>query len=74
MGTRKNRLADNPTIYVLNRNMKKYQCLLSENFQFLKVKFSIQLNRRTFVTENSFRHSFLFCFHEILAGVSLINH
>ena len=29
--------------------MKKYQRLLSENFQFLEVKFSIYLNRRVFV-------------------------
>ena len=34
-----------PTIYVLNRNMKKNQ-FLSENFQLLEVKFSIYLNRR----------------------------
>ena len=29
--------------------MKKYQSFLSENFQFLEVKFSIYLNRRVFV-------------------------
>ena len=29
--------------------MKKYQRFLSENFQFLEVKFSIYLNRRVFV-------------------------
>ena len=29
--------------------MKKYQSFLSENFQFLVVKFSIYLNRRVFV-------------------------
>ena len=29
--------------------MKKYQCFLSENFQFLEVKFSIYLNRCVFV-------------------------
>ena len=29
--------------------MKKYQFLLSGNFQFLVVKFSIYLNRRVFV-------------------------
>ena len=28
--------------------MKKYQSFLSENFQFLEVKFSIYLNRRAF--------------------------
>ena len=29
--------------------MKKYQSFLSENFQFLEVKFSIYLNRRVFI-------------------------
>ena len=29
--------------------MKKNQCFLSDNFQFLEVKFSIYLNRRIFV-------------------------
>ena len=29
--------------------MKRYQSFLSENFQFLEVKFSIYLNRRVFV-------------------------
>ena len=29
--------------------MKKYQRFLSENFQFLELKFSIYLNRRVFV-------------------------
>ena len=38
-----------PTIYVLSRNLKKYQGFLSENFQFLEVKFSIYLNRLVFV-------------------------
>ena len=28
---------------------EKYQSFLSENFQFLEVKFSIYLNRRVFV-------------------------
>ena len=45
MGTRENRLRE-PTIYVLSRNIKKYQLFLSEFFQFLEVKFSIYLNRR----------------------------
>ena len=31
--------------------MKKYQSFLSENFQFLEVKFSICLNRRVFVMQ-----------------------
>ena len=30
---------------------EKYQIFLSENFQFLEVKFSIYLNRRVFVME-----------------------
>ena len=34
-----------PTIYVLSKNMKKYQSFLSEIFQFLLVKFSIYLTR-----------------------------
>ena len=34
--------------------MNKYQRLLSENFQFLEVKFSIYLNRHVFVM-NSLR-------------------
>ena len=38
-----------PTIYVLSRKYEKYQSFLSENFQFLEVKFSIYLNRRVFV-------------------------
>ena len=29
--------------------MKKYQSFLSENFQFLEMKFSIYLNRHVFV-------------------------
>ena len=37
-----------PTIYILNRNRKNIS-FLSENFQFLDVKFSIYLNRRVFV-------------------------
>ena len=38
-----------PTIFVLCRNMKKIWVFLSENFQFLEIKFSIYLNRRVFV-------------------------
>ena len=38
-----------PTIYVLSRNVEKILEFLSENFQFLMVKFSIYLNRRVFV-------------------------
>ena len=33
---------------------EKYQIYLSENFQFLDVKFSIYLNRRVFVMISSF--------------------
>ena len=33
---------------------EKYQSFLSENFQFLEVKFSIYLNRRVFVTKAYF--------------------
>ena len=37
--------------------MKKYQSFLSENFQFLEMKFSIYLNSRVFVmnSEPSFK-------------------
>ena len=38
-----------PTIYVLSRNMKNIRVFVSENFQFLEVKFSIYLNRGVFV-------------------------
>ena len=40
-----------PKIYVLSRNMKKYQrfFFLSEILQFLEVKSSKYLNRRVFV-------------------------
>ena len=39
------------SIYVFNRNtrMKNIRVFLSENFQFLMVKFSIYLNRGVFV-------------------------
>ena len=54
MGTRKNRLgeADLTTTHNLcfEQEYEKYQNFLSENFQFLVVKFSIYLNRRVFVT------------------------
>ena len=36
-------------MYVLRRNMKKYQNYLSENFHFLVRKFSVYLNRHVFV-------------------------
>ena len=38
-----------PTIYVLSRNMKNIRVFLSENFQFLEMKFSIYLNRCVFL-------------------------
>ena len=38
-----------PTIYVLSRNVKKYQNVLSEIFHFLVVKLSVYLNRHVFV-------------------------
>ena len=34
---------------VLSKSMKNIRVFLSENFQFLDVKFSIYLNRRVFV-------------------------
>ena len=47
-----------PTIYVLSRHMKKKKIrFLSENFQFLVVKFSIYLNRRVFVMRPNY-HSY----------------
>ena len=53
MGTRKNRPVEavltSTIIYVLSRNVKSIRIFLSENFQFLEVKFSIYLNRRVFV-------------------------
>ena len=39
------------TIYVLCRNMKNIRVFLSENFQFLEVKFSIYLNRFFFCND-----------------------
>ena len=53
MGTRKNRLAKavltSTAIYILSRNMKISEFVLSENFHFLVVKFSVYLKRRVFV-------------------------
>ena len=44
--------------------MKNIGVFLSENFQFLEVKFSIYLNRRVFVISNtdSDFHSFMYYF------------
>ena len=41
-----------PSIYVLSRSMKNIRVFLSENFQFLEVKFSIYLNGRVFVMDS----------------------
>ena len=53
MGTRQNRLAEAVLTSTHNlcfeQKCEKYQSFLSENFQFLEVKFSIYLNRRVFV-------------------------
>ena len=53
MGTRKNRLAEavltSTHSLCFEQKHEKYQNFLSENFQFLAVKFSIYLNRRVFV-------------------------
>ena len=38
-----------PTIYVLSRHMNNIRVFVSENFQFLEVKFSIYLNRDVFL-------------------------
>ena len=43
-------------MYVLSRNMKNIRFFLSENFQFLVVKFSIYLNRRVFVIWKLYRY------------------
>ena len=53
MGTRQNRLAEAVLTSTHNlyfeQKYEKYQSILSENFQFLEVKFSIFLNWRVFV-------------------------
>ena len=36
-----------------DQKYEKYQIFLSENFQFLEVKFSIHLNRRVYVMLNT---------------------
>ena len=38
-----------PTTCVLSRNMKNIRIFLSENFDFMAVKFSVYLNRHVFV-------------------------
>ena len=53
MGTRKNCLGE--AVLTSTHNLyfeqiyEKYQSFLSENFQFLEVKFSIYLNKRVFI-------------------------
>ena len=42
----------NTTIYAFEQKYETYQSFLSENFQFLEVKFPIYLNRRVFVMNN----------------------
>ena len=42
---------DRTASLILSRNMKNVRVFLSENFQFLEVKFSIYLNRRVFVMQ-----------------------
>ena len=41
---------------------EKYQSFLSENFQFLELKFSIYLNRRVFVMKQTFGVLGILCF------------
>ena len=55
MGTREKRLAEAVLTSTYNlyfeQKYEKYQIFLSENFQFLVVKFSIYLNRCVFVMQ-----------------------
>ena len=57
MGTRWNRLAEavltSTHNLCLEQKFEKYQRFLSENFQFLEVKFSTYLNRHVFVMNPS---------------------
>ena len=41
-----------PQSIFLSRNMKNIRVFLSENFQFIEMKFSIYLNRRVFVMDS----------------------
>ena len=43
-------------MYVLSRNVKNVRVFLSENFQFMEMKFSIYLNRRVFVMQTALFH------------------
>ena len=53
MGAHQNHLAEVVLKGIHNlcfeQKFEKYQSFLSENFQFLEVKFSIYLNRRIFI-------------------------
>ena len=55
---------------------KKYQSFLSENFQFLEVKFSIYLNRHVFVMAQSVEHpyteSYITPSHQRTATITLV--
>ena len=42
---------------MFEQKYEKYKSFLSENFQFLEVKFSIYLNRRDFVLYDSIKTS-----------------
>ena len=57
MGTRSNRLGEAVLTSTHNlcfeQKYEKYQHFLSENFQFLVMKFSIYLDRRVFVMQTS---------------------
>ena len=41
--------------------MKKYHSFLSENFQFLEVKFSIYLSRRVFIMKKTISPKYMYC-------------
>ena len=51
-----------PTIHVLNRNMKNISIFYLNNFLFCEVIFSVYLNRRAFVMEPSVIESLKFYF------------
>ena len=58
MGTRQNRLGEAVLTSTHNlcfvQEYEKYLSFLSENFQFLEIKFSTYLNRRVFVMYTNF--------------------
>ena len=56
MGSRRNSLGEAVLTCTHNlclKNMKNIRIFLSENVQFLEAKFSIYLDRRTFVMKNT---------------------